>query len=114
MIEIETKFPWGALRDILVDREGTLWVASLKTIAFLEPGSEPFAPTGVAGKDVTTLGQAPNGRVWMADYNGVLRPVPIPGRNSAEDPAVVLNNPLGIIPLGFHGLPPVIRSCICP
>ncbi len=81
------------VRDLLVDREGTLWVATMKTIAFLKQGSKAFVSTGAVGKDVTTFAQAKDGRVWIAEDNRVVQPVPIPGRNlEAEDPAVVLNN----------------------
>jgi PAS domain S-box-containing protein len=93
LIGNDWNLPPEMVRDILVDSEGTLWVANMKTIAFLRRGSKTFVPTGAAGKDVITLAQAPNGRVWFSDYNGVLRPVPIPGKNSeVEDPAIVLNN----------------------
>jgi ligand-binding sensor domain-containing protein len=69
------------------------WVANIETISFLKRGSKAFVPTGAAGKDVITFALAKDGRVWIAEFNGVVQPVPIPGRNSqAEDPAVALNN----------------------
>jgi PAS domain S-box-containing protein len=93
LIGNDWNLPPEMVRDILVDPESTLWVANMKTIAFLKRGSKAFVPTGAVGKDVITFAQAPNGRVWFSDWNGAIRPVPTPGRNSeAEDPAVILNN----------------------
>jgi signal transduction histidine kinase/ligand-binding sensor domain-containing protein len=84
-------FAPDVIRDLLVDREGTLWVATVKIIAFLRRGSKAFELAGAVGRGVTTLAQAKDGRVWLADDAwGEVRPVPIGGHSSeAEYPAVV-------------------------
>src|SRR6516165_10809036 len=79
------------IRYLLVDREGTLWVATIKRIAFLRQGSKKFELGGAVGTGVTTLAEAKDGRVWFAEDNkGEVRPVPLGGHNEdSEFPAIV-------------------------
>jgi signal transduction histidine kinase/ligand-binding sensor domain-containing protein len=81
----EWNFTPEMIRYLLIDGEGTLWVATVKQVVHLKRGSKRFEPGGPIGTGVTTLAQAPNGRVWLAD-NGVheARPVPAKGRNSTS------------------------------
>ena len=83
--------PREMIRYLLVDREGTLWVATIKRIAFLRQGSKRFELGGAVGTGVTTLAEAKDGRVWFAEDNkGEVRPVPLGGHNEdSEFPAIV-------------------------
>src|SRR5260221_394505 len=54
------------IRNLFVDREGTLWVATVRVITFLRRGSKAFEPAGPVGRGVTTLAQAKDGRVGAA------------------------------------------------
>jgi len=87
----EWNFTPEMIRYLLVDREGTLWVATVKTIAYLKRGSRTFEIGGPVGTGVTTLSQAKDGRVWFADDGSFeVRPVPMGGHTSnAEVPAIV-------------------------
>jgi len=78
------------IRYLLVDREGTLWVATVKIVVYLKQGSKTFELGGPVGTGITTLAQAKDGRVWFADDGSFeVRPVPTAGRSSnAEGPAV--------------------------
>jgi signal transduction histidine kinase/ligand-binding sensor domain-containing protein len=75
------------IRYLLVDGEGTLWVATVKVVAFLRQGSKAFELGGPVGTGVTTLAQSKDGRVWFAD-NGSGEVSTLGGHN-AEGPAVV-------------------------
>ena len=79
----EWNFTPDMIRYLFVDRDGTLWVATVKQVVYLRRGAKKFEFGGPVGGAVTTLAQAPNGRVWLAD-NGinVARPVPTEGRVS--------------------------------
>jgi signal transduction histidine kinase/ligand-binding sensor domain-containing protein len=59
--------PDQMIRYLLVDRQGTLWVATTKMIAYLKRGSRSFKFGGSVGSGVTRLDQAKDGRVWFAD-----------------------------------------------
>src|SRR5215472_16181910 len=83
--------PREMIRYLLVDREGTLWVATIRRIAFLPRGARRFELGGTIGTGVTTLAQAKDGRLWFADDGrGEVRPVPLAGRSSeSQFPAIV-------------------------
>ena len=83
--------PPEMIRYLLVDRQGTLWVATVKRIAFLKRGSRSFEFGGWVGTGVTTLSQAKDGRVWFADDGrSEVSAVPILGGNIRQErPAVV-------------------------
>src|SRR5215813_4450267 len=78
------------IRYLLVDRGGTLWVATIKRIAFLRQGSKRFELGGAVETGVTTLAQAQDGRVWFAeDGRGEVRPVPLGGHNADSEFPVI-------------------------
>jgi len=87
----EWNFTREMIRYVFVDREGTLWAATVKRIVYLKRGSKRFEVGGPITDAVTTLAQAPNGRVWLADDGPhVARPVPTEGRDSmASGPSIV-------------------------
>jgi PAS domain S-box-containing protein len=83
------------VRALLVDHAGTLWVATVSRVAYLTRGSKVFKLGGSLGRDVTTLAQAGDGRVWLADdHRWEVRPVPIAKEKSAGELPVVLGKGL--------------------
>jgi signal transduction histidine kinase/ligand-binding sensor domain-containing protein len=80
------------IRYLYVDREGTLWVATLTRIVYLKRGSKQFENGGAVGTGVTTLSEAPNGKVWLADNgSNEVRPVPMEGGKAApRGPTIAL------------------------
>ncbi|MGN6482414.1 sensor histidine kinase [Luteibacter sp.] len=70
-------------RNLTVDREGRLWVASDVALAWLPPGGDRFV---VATRDVgkiNRISEAPDGTIWIADVDrGVL-----PAWRGTGDPA---------------------------
>ncbi|QWT18792.1 hypothetical protein KPL74_13690 [Bacillus sp. NP157] len=75
--------PGERARNLSVDREGRLWVASDVALAWLPPGADRFV---VATRDVgkiNRIAEAPDGTVWVADVDrGVL-----PAWNGTGNPA---------------------------
>jgi signal transduction histidine kinase/ligand-binding sensor domain-containing protein len=62
---------------MLLDRQGTFWVAAGHTILYLPRGSQQFHITGITTTQVWTLAQAPNGKLWMSETSRSVRPIPL-------------------------------------
>jgi signal transduction histidine kinase/streptogramin lyase len=76
----EWNFPGPAARALYVDRAGTLWVATDKTILYLAAGSRKFRSTHIDAGLVGQIVAAPNGRLWMAETTRAVRPLPLKSR----------------------------------
>jgi len=87
----EWNFTPEMIRYLFLDREGTLWVATVNRIVYLIRGSKKFELGGRVGTGITTLAQAPNGRVWLSDDGqNEVRPIPTEEHNlSAPGPTIV-------------------------
>ncbi|ATB41963.1 two-component system sensor protein [Cystobacter fuscus] len=79
-------YPGSKSRHLFVDRDGTLWVATEKTLLYLPRGAHRFVPTDVSVGWVFQLRQAPDGRIWMTESGGDVRPIPVPGHGQTENP----------------------------
>lgn len=81
----DANFTPEMIRYLLVDRAGTLWVATINRVAFLRRGSKRFEPGGSLGNGVTTLSEAPNGKIWFADDgSGTVGPLPRFGHDAGS------------------------------
>lgn len=77
-VGMERGYPWPRAQAVLVDRDGTLWVAGDGTVVFLPPGQTRFQPTGNQISEVDDMVQAPNGEIWMAETTNSIRTVSAP------------------------------------
>ena len=79
----------GLAAPLLVDRRGTLWVGTATDVQYLPTGENKFhlangAPPGAHG-----LAEAPDGRVWIADSEHSVKPLPVTGKfDRAADPEI--------------------------
>jgi ligand-binding sensor domain-containing protein len=62
---------------MLLDRQGTFWVAAGHTILYLPHGSQQFHTTGITTTQVWTLVEAPNGKLWMSETSRSVRLIPL-------------------------------------
>ncbi|MBO9715387.1 MAG: histidine kinase [Pseudoxanthomonas sp.] len=53
--------------DVMVDAQGTLWVATGTTVMKLPPGATRFIPTGIATGIYASLLETPGGALWVSD-----------------------------------------------
>ena len=66
-IGIDWNYPNNTAWKLLVDGEGTLWVATGREIVFLPEGKERFQTTGLQTGEVSVLTQAPDGTILFYD-----------------------------------------------
>jgi len=60
---------------VLLDHQGTLWVAGGESVAFLPRGAHKFEDTGIRSEYKSTLALAPDGTVWLAGESISPRPL---------------------------------------
>ncbi|WP_263356778.1 sensor histidine kinase [Acidicapsa ligni] len=64
---------------LFVDSHGTLWAAIGHSILFLKQGLNRFEDTGEFALSTTSIAEAPDGKIWMADTQMAVRPIGMPG-----------------------------------
>jgi signal transduction histidine kinase/ligand-binding sensor domain-containing protein len=70
-------FTGKSAHSLLVDNEGTLWVSTEDTVVFLPSGARSFRLTGLQLDSVWQIAQAPSGKLWVAQTNRSVRPLPL-------------------------------------
>jgi len=81
-IGTDWNFTGKVAETLMIDRKGTLWVATEQTILFLPQGAKAFQPTGEHFGLVMQIAEAPDGKLWIADTNNNVRPLRYPDRNA--------------------------------
>ena len=60
---------------LFVDSHGTLWAGVNKTVLYLKQGSRRFQPTGAFAGYSTSIAEAPDGTIWLADSDSFVRAI---------------------------------------
>ncbi len=66
--------------SMFTDRDGTFWVATGYTIAFLPRGARSFQQTGIRTTGVPQIAQSKDGRLWMTEWATPVRTIPVANR----------------------------------
>ncbi|MGB9417710.1 MAG: ATP-binding protein [Acidobacteriaceae bacterium] len=89
--------PGGSARAVFLDHQGTLWVFTENTLAFLLSGAHRFQPTSIRVGQVTQIAQAASGKLWMAETSRSVRPIPLSDRGQPSDDTEVQVGSIGIL-----------------
>jgi hypothetical protein len=94
------RLPSLLIRDLVLDSEGNLWVATLAGIARVEAGSgvvESWGmPDGLVGDDVRSLAwDSRRGVLWVGTADGISEIFPGGGSSGFSDRSYLYPNPLG-------------------
>jgi PAS domain S-box-containing protein len=60
---------------LFVDSRGTLWAGVNHTVLYLKQGSKRFEPTGTFAGYSTSIAEAPDGTIWLADSDSYVRAI---------------------------------------
>jgi signal transduction histidine kinase/ligand-binding sensor domain-containing protein len=84
---------WGfagkSAKNLLVDRDGNLWVATDETVVFLPRRKNVFQNTGENVSRVNDMVQAPDGAVWVTMSPDIARPIAVHAEQSHVSPPVI-------------------------
>jgi len=71
--------------SMFTDRDGTFWVATGWTIAFLPRGAKAFQQTNIHTIGVPQITQSKDGRLWMTEWARPVRTIPVANRGIASN-----------------------------
>ncbi len=75
--------------SMFTDREGTFWVVTGYTIAYLPRGARSFRQTGIRTIGVPQIAESKDGRLWMTEWANPVRTIPVANRGIAADDAEI-------------------------
>jgi signal transduction histidine kinase/ligand-binding sensor domain-containing protein len=67
--------PTQTSKALFVDSRGILWVGVNRTVLYLKQGSKQFEPTGTFAGYSTSIAEAPDGTIWLADNDSFVRTI---------------------------------------
>lgn len=77
--EAAAGYPGGPARSLFRDRDDQLWVATEDTLALMPRAAQQFRVVARGLGRIGQIAQAPDGSMWIAETDGVARPVPLLG-----------------------------------
>ncbi|HKP67799.1 MAG TPA: two-component regulator propeller domain-containing protein [Pyrinomonadaceae bacterium] len=84
---------WGFIprrvRAIFTDRSGRMWVVVDNSVVMLPPTEDRFEESGAGSGVFTALGEAPDGRMWIGEFNHLIAPLVHPS-NSPSGPSYTI------------------------
>ena len=93
----EWHLPGKSVRAMYVDRSGTLWASTEDTITFLPKEARVFQPTSIPVNTVYSIAESPQGKLWMADVAGAVRPIPLGNSAKPSDQSAIHLWPVRIL-----------------
>ncbi|WP_263415415.1 sensor histidine kinase [Terriglobus albidus] len=83
----------GPANTVFTSRDGTVWVGTPTSVAYLVEGASQFQLAAQGLFRVRNFAEASDGTLWMAETGYGVRPVPLPGKNSGKrGPAVLVGS----------------------
>jgi ligand-binding sensor domain-containing protein len=90
-------YPGNSAAALYIDRNGTLWVASGRTLVFLPEGSRKFQTTGTKIGVTYQMAESPGGALWMAETTRSVHPVVLPANRHHNDEPEIKVGSAGIL-----------------
>jgi sugar lactone lactonase YvrE len=102
-IDNDWNFPKGVPRitssALFVDSHGTLWAGVNQTVLYLKQGSKRFESTGAFAGWSVSIGEAPDGTIWLADNASFVRAISTSvGAESFAVARCEIESPKGVVP----------------
>ena len=70
-------YPASPVFTLFLDSHGTLWVGTRDTILSLRVATSHFQTTGLTLDGPAKIAEAPNGKLWVAETQRSVRPIPL-------------------------------------
>lgn len=89
--------PAGRMHNVIVARDGTVWATGQHALLKLPPGASRFTDLGARGGWSLQMQEGPDGRIWLGDMAGSVRPVALADGSPARDAPRVAVESAGLL-----------------
>ena len=97
----EWNVPAGAARSLLLDRNGTLWLATENGVFSLPRGAHSFQPASIRTNKASRIVEAPDGKLWVAEAGRSVHPLSFDAQPSHENQAEIQRTEIGVGSIQF-------------